>query len=423
MVDQETSAKGDVPSRRGFLLGLGAAGTTGVLGAARADSLPDDRDNDEDDGTQARLPFFGAHQSGVITPQPATVLYVSFETLASGRDDLDRLFRLLTERIAFLTQGGAAPRADPRMPPPDSGVLGPTVFPDNLSITVAVGASLFDDRFGLAARRPRHLVRMQQFPNDALDADQCHGDMLLTFCANTAETNIHALRDIIKHTPDLLAIRWKTEGFLPPPNIKKQGRDTVRNLLGFKDGTANLDTRDAALMDRLIWVPPARNEPGWAAAGTYQVVRMIRMLVERWDRTPLQEQENIFGRDKSEGAPLGETREHDTPDYAADPAGRRIRLDAHIRLANPRTADTEQSRILRRGYNYSRGVSSAGQLDMGLLFACFQADLSAGFLAVQARLNGEPLEEYIKPFGGGYFFVLPGVAGPEDFFARGLLAT
>ena len=37
---------------------------------------------------------------------------------------------------------------------------------------------------------------------------------------------------------------------------------------------------------------------------------------------------------------------------------------------------------------------------MGLLFVCFQADLASGFLAVQARLNGEQLEEYIKPIGG-----------------------
>ena len=70
---------------------------------------------------------------------------------------------------------------------------------------------------------------------------------------------------------------------------------------------------------------------------------------------------------------------------------------------------------LRRGYNYSRGVTNAGQLDMGLLFVCFQADLAAGFLTIQARLNGERLEEYIKPVGGGYFFVLPGVQTKDDF--------
>ncbi len=106
-----------------------------------------------------------------------------------------------------------------------------------------------------------------------------------------------------------------------------------------------------------------------------------------------------------------------------DPDGQRIALDAHIRLANPRTAETEGSRILRRPFNYSRGITRSGQLDMGLLFICFQADLDAGFVAVQSRLNGEPLEEYIKPTGGGYFFVLPGVATADGHLGQGLLSA
>lgn len=50
---------------------------------------------------------------------------------------------------------------------------------------------------------------MTRFPNDSLDAALCHGDVLLQICANTRDTVIHALRDIIKHTPDLLSVRWK----------------------------------------------------------------------------------------------------------------------------------------------------------------------------------------------------------------------
>ena len=289
------------------------------------------------------------------------------------------------------------------------------MFPDNLTVTVAVGASLFDDRYGLAKARPRHLAAMAQFPNDAFESGLRDGDLALQLCANTAETNIHALRDILKHTPDLLAPRWKIDGFLPPHTLEKLGKETVRNLLGFKDGTANLDAADESLMNEIVWVRPDAGEPEWTHGGSYQVVRVIRMFVERWDRTALSEQETIIGREKASGAPLTRADEHDDPGYADDPRGERVPLTAHIRLANPREAATQANRLFRRGYNYSRGLSKAGQLDMGLLFVCFQADLEAGFLTVQRRLNGEPLEEYVKPIGGGYFLVLPGAENAASF--------
>ena len=431
-----------IASRRSLLLGAGLASGAALLPrgasaqgstlpsthdhAISADSLAADHSHDarphdfDNDGTREAQPFHGLHQAGVVNPQPAAAVIAAFDVLATDRADLQRLFELLSTRIVGLMKGGEVVVADPRMPPPDNLVLGPDVYPDNLTVTVALGASLFDDRFGLAAQKPTHLVTMEQFPNDALETGFCHGDLLLQFCANTAETNIHALREILRATPDLLSIRWKMDGFLPPHTLKKLGKDTIRNLMGFKDGTANIDAGNAGLMNELVWVGGTHDEPQWAHDGTYIAVRLIRMLVERWDRTPLGEQQEIIGREKASGAPLGMAHERDLPHYMAP--DNQIRTDAHIRLANPRVASSESSLMLRRPYNFSRdAVTKAGQLDMGLAFICFQADLDAGFRTVQARLNGEPLEEYIKPFGGGYFFVLPGVRDEADYLGKGLI--
>ena len=70
-------------------------------------------------------------------------------------------------------------------------------------------------------------------------------------------------------------------------------------------------------------------------------------------------------------------------------------------------ADTEHQRILRRGFNYSRGFDDAGQLDQGLAFVSFQRSIDRQFMPVADRLNGEALEEYVVPEGGGFFFALP----------------
>jgi deferrochelatase/peroxidase EfeB len=398
--------------RRQFLIGGAALGAGAALdrvagsgsgSSARAAAAPAGPDL-----LERRIPFEGDHQAGILTPRPGHAIVAANDAIAPSRVELADGLRSLSNRARALTTGYDALLGSPAEgPTPDSGVLGVKVVPDALTVTIGFGASLFDDRYGLAARKPRGLVEMPVFPDDALVDSETHGDVLLQLCANTQETLLYALRDLMRATRGALAPRWKVEGFLP-----SAGRESGagRNLLGFKDGTANPDVRDDAAMRRLVWTDDG---------GTFAVVRVIRNRVEFWDRVSRSEQELMIGRDKAHGAPLGRRHEGDDPGYGDDPKGDRIPLDAHIRLARPRDAETEGARILRRPYNYSRGIDESGQLDMGLVFVAFNRDLERQFAAVQKRLAGEPLVDYIVPTGGGYFFLPPGARDAQDWIGAG----
>jgi deferrochelatase/peroxidase EfeB len=341
---------------------------------------------------------------------------VSFDVTATTAPELQDLLRTITQRQRLLFAGGLPVNLGPASPTDDNGILGGTIPARQVAFILGLGASLFDDRFGLAGRRPAHLATMGSFPNDNLDPALLHGDLTIQIGATDDDTVAHALRDITKHTRGGMQPRWKVDAFCSPP----RPAGTPRNLLGFKDGTSNPDVTEPSVMDDLVWVQAGAPEPAWTTGGTYLVVRVIRELVEFWDRVSLNEQENMIGRRRDSGAPLDGNSEFATPDYAADPQGNVIRLDAHIRLANPRTTATANTRILRRAYNYNRGIDVDGNLDQGLLFTCYQQNIGRQFEATQKRLVDEPLVDYISPVGGGYFFVPRGLQGQNDYFASGM---
>nr|ACJ61000.1 TEG17 [uncultured soil bacterium] len=342
--------------RRAFL--LAAAGIAGLAGCAATEPV---------EPTKPAVPGRQAvdHQPGVVTPPSAETEFVAFDVTARDRKGLAEALRALSAPVAGAT------------------------------VTIAAGASLFDGRFGI--ERPRRLIWMPSFRGDVLDPQWCFGDLLVQVGADTRE-QIAAV--LARQFPNLTP-RWRLAG--------THGQ---RNLFGFAEGAGNPDPTNTGLMDRCVWVQPGDDEPAWCAGGTYQVVRLIRLAMPIWDAEPIHVQERVIGRHKDTGAPLGWSIEDEIPNFAVDPDGEVIPLDAHIRRAYPHTGG--ENRILRRGHSYRRT-----ETDVGQIFVCFQRDVELGFATIQRRLAGEALEKYLLPFGGGYYFVLP---GGGDFVGQAMLA-
>ena len=203
----------------------------------------------------------------------------------------------------------------------------------------------------------------------------------------------------------------------------KPGQAQVRNLLGFKDGTANLDAGDDGDDGATTcgWPPVTASPRGRSAARTTWCgssgCSSSAGTARRW----------ASRRRSSAGtrtpAPRSAAGARPTsPTSPTTPTGRSRRSTRTSAWPTPAPPRRDENLILRRGLSYSRGFDGNGKLDQGLAFVCFQRSLEKGFLAVQGRLDGEPLEEYIRAEGGGFFFALPGVRGKDDWLGRTLFS-
>jgi deferrochelatase/peroxidase EfeB len=262
--------------RQRFLrAGAAAVGVAAVGGSATG--IADAATDLPSESADRAIALHGEHQAGIVNPRQDYAAFVAFDLTTRTPGDLTDLMRSLTDRARFLTSGETPPDLGISAPPSDSGLLGPTVLAGGLTVTVGLGSSAFDGRFGLQSRKPRLLRPMDTFVNDNLARRRCDGDLMLQICADERDTVIHALRDLTRHTRGGMQPRWRIEGFTGRP--RPDG--APRNLLGFKDGTANPDVTNASVTNRLIWVQPGSAEPGWTSGGSYQVVRIIRRLRRR----------------------------------------------------------------------------------------------------------------------------------------------
>jgi deferrochelatase/peroxidase EfeB len=407
-------------TRRDFLVGAGGAGLGVAVGVGADRAIAGTGVVGRSDEA---VPFFGEHQAGITTPTQEHLQFGSFDVASESIADLRDLLRRWSAAAELIARGlpvGAVATGDGVAV--DTGeALG--LRPSRVTVTFGLGPGVFGsggaDRFGLAGLRPGPLVDVPAFSSDALQPRICGGDLGVQVCADDPQVAFHALHDLIRLASPTAVPRWVLAGFGATANSTSQR--TPRNLMGFKDGTANLMAEDTPALRRFVWASAAES-PVWMRGGSYMVIRRIKMMLGAWDASSFNDQEATFGRHKVSGAPLGAVREHDPLDLSARAGGLPvIPADAHVRLASP--AYNGGQRILRRGYSFVDGVDeSTGSAAGGLLFICFQRDPRTQFIPIQRRLAAsDALNRHIEHVGSA-IFACPPAARPGGFVGERLFA-
>jgi deferrochelatase/peroxidase EfeB len=412
------------PSRRRLLAGAGLAGAgvvAGGLGGYFAHQPSAAAVSDAGSESTATVPFYGKYQAGIATPAQDRLAFGSLNVVdGASKADLRDLLSAWTAAAAKMTAGQLVGEVtEPVAPPVDTGeAIGSPV--SQLTVTVGYGPSLFDDRFGLAARKPAALATLPPLPNENLDPDYSGGDLCIQACSNDPLVAFHAVRNLARIGMGVVEHNWLELGF-GRTSTTSTAQATPRNLLGFKDGTRNIKAQQTSLMNDYVWAGSETDQP-WMRNGSYLVARKIRMFIENWDRDYLQDQENVIGRSKVAGAPLSGGTEFTTPDFSAAGADGlpAIPAHAHVRLAS--FENNGGTRILRRGYSYTDGIDpQTGTLVGGLFFIAFMKNPSQ-FIKLQNALASDALNEYVHHVGSAVFACPPGLTAPGQHWGDGLFS-
>ncbi|MFE5511938.1 iron uptake transporter deferrochelatase/peroxidase subunit [Streptomyces sp. NPDC056529] len=396
-------------------LAVGVAGGAGISAAVSGDGTASANGS----GGPAALTtvgstevmFHGKHQAGITTPLQSRGHLIAFDLApGAGRKEAVALMRRWSATAKTLMSG--------RAPAQDTGVA-LDAGPSSLTVTFGFGRTFFD-RTGLAARRPAGLDPLPAFSSDALDPRRSEGDLWVQIGADDALVAFHALRAVQKDAGDAARVRWQMNGFNRSAGATARPM-TTRNLMGQVDGTRNPKPADPDF-DRRIFVPAgATGAQEWMAGGSYAVVRRIRMLLDDWEKLPLDGQEKVIGRRKSDGAPLTggtETTELDLDKRGPD-GGTVIPDNAHSRISAPE--QNGGAAMLRRPFSFHDGIGPDGAPDAGLLFICWQADPLRGFVPVQRKLDrGDALSPFIRHESSGLFAV-PGGPAEGEYVGQRLL--
>ena len=396
-------------SRRGFLGGGAAAAASGVLGATGGAYAAGavGAENLETFAAKRELTFHGDHQMGIEADLQSVTNFISLDIKpGSNRASMLRFMSLLTDDIFRLSRGEPV-LADPA---PELAI-GAARF----SAYVGFGSSFFE-KLGLESKMPTGFGKLPKFKVDQLQDKHSSGDVLIHIAADDPVVLAHGTRGLVRDAMPFASVRWVQSGFAHTPGMVPPGI-THRNLMGQVDGTANpkLGTED---FDKVVWI---EDGPSWIQGGTLLAFRRIAMQLDTWDQLGTSSKEEVIGRKLSNGAPLTGDIESDIPDLGArHPNGLSVIPEfAHIRRAAPANLD---ERIFRRPFSYEAGISSAGSVDVGLLWTAYQRNMENQFIPIQRRLDElDLLNEWTVPIGSAEFAIAGGVR-PGEVIAEALFS-
>lgn len=397
--EQQASFLDKKLSRRDFLKQASLAGAGALVGSSVVGGLLTKQAQTAKEQLigQETFTFHGRHQAGIISPVQKNIYLVVLDLATTDQATLKQVFQDWTAYSENLILGKNVEDepTNPHLPPKDTGeTIG--LNPYRLTLTFGVSRA-FMEKMGWSHRIPKVFKDFPPFPGEQLEERYTGGDIVIQACADDEQVAFHAVRNLIRKARGAVTMKWSQSGFTAIGN----GKETPRNLFGFKDGTAN-PTQSQAQQD-IIWY----DHKDWLENGTFMAIRKIRMHLETWDRTSLKEQENTFGRHKISGAPLGETDEFAEVDIEkTDSQGQPVLpIDSHVHLAKK-----SKMEMYRRSYSYSDGINeTTGQFESGLLFISFQKDPDQ-FVKVQTMMGAsDKLNEYITHIGSGLFACFGGV--------------
>ncbi|KAB1503732.1 Dyp-type peroxidase [Corynebacterium sp. 320] len=391
-------------SRRGFFAGVGLAGAATVLASCQEDThAQSKRTAGQQVDSNEPIAFDGPYQAGIETPPQSNAILIAYNLtkkdapVADLKKDLRRLLKVWTQDARTLCAGGE-PLADLEHDMNEPGA--------RLTITFGLSPELLA-ALGLASDSkiptwvPKYVDGIPSFPTDQLQKQWVGGDIILQICGDNLTSVSHAARHLTRAGAHYCTPHWTQRGFLDAPD-----GHTPRNLLGFKDGTAQPRNQDD--YDHNIW-----DEFG----GTAMVVRRVVFDIPGWEKLSRSDRETAFGRHVDTGAPLGGSDEFEDVDLSKTDATGLPVIDPKSHVGIAAGLGTT---MRRRAFNWDNDVTL--DAESGLIFICFQNDPDHAFTPLQRKLAAnDRMNTWMTHIGSAVFWIVPGTDA-ESYWGESLLA-